>query len=186
MNEMEREIDAVMVATPDHTHAVAAMAAIERGKHLYCEKPLAHSIYEVRQLMDAARKHKRIVQVGAQQRSGEHYIQAVKLIQEGALGEVHKVSANCIVNASLECDLKFCPNAIRRCDEYRLRHLWKSCGKHPAKAADLREGAVLYIECNRSHRSQGRGTPGKRRGAGTGRGSRRTGGVTAGVGEQRG
>ena len=51
---MERSIDAVVVATPDHCHAVAAMAAIRRGKHVYCEKPLAHSVYEVRALMKAA------------------------------------------------------------------------------------------------------------------------------------
>src|SRR5260221_8703091 len=54
-DEMEKNIDAVVVATPDHFHAVAAMAAIKRGKHVYCEKPLAHSIHEVRALMKAAK-----------------------------------------------------------------------------------------------------------------------------------
>src|SRR5438067_6217290 len=65
-DEMEKSIDAVVVATPDHFHAVAAMAAIKRGKHVYCEKPLAHSIYEVRQLMKAAKQHKVVTQLGNQ------------------------------------------------------------------------------------------------------------------------
>src|SRR5207237_8850129 len=65
-DEMEKQIDAVVVATPDHTHAVAAMAAIRRGKHVYCEKPLAHSIHEVRELMKAAQKHKVVTQLGNQ------------------------------------------------------------------------------------------------------------------------
>jgi len=66
LDEMDKQIDAVTVATPDHTHALACMDAIRRGKHVYCEKPLAHSIYEIRELMKAARKHKVVTQLGNQ------------------------------------------------------------------------------------------------------------------------
>ena len=66
LDEMDNQIDAVAVCTPDHTHAVASMDAIRRGKHLYCEKPLAHSVYEIRELMKAARKHKIVTQLGNQ------------------------------------------------------------------------------------------------------------------------
>ena len=60
LEEMDKDIDAVVVGTPDHTHYVAAMAAIKRGKHVYCEKPLAHSVYETRKLTQAARKEGRL------------------------------------------------------------------------------------------------------------------------------
>src|SRR2546426_445267 len=70
-DEMEKSIDAVVVATPDHFHAVAAMAAIKRGKHVYCEKPLAHSVYEVRQLIKAAKEHKVVTQLGNQGHSSD-------------------------------------------------------------------------------------------------------------------
>jgi len=102
-DEMEKDIDAVVVATPDHTHAVAAMAAIKRGKHVYCEKPLAHSIYEVRQLMKAAQEHKVVTQLGNQGHSFNTIRQFHEWIQDGAIGKVHTIHAGCAaVNSGID------------------------------------------------------------------------------------
>ncbi|MGH9663206.1 MAG: Gfo/Idh/MocA family protein, partial [Bryobacteraceae bacterium] len=89
----QKDIDAVLVATPDHWHALVTVAACEAGKDVYCEKPLALSVGEGRKMVEAARRHKRVVQTGSQQRSGSHYAQAVKLIQDGGIGEVHRIRA---------------------------------------------------------------------------------------------
>ncbi len=103
LDEMDKQIDAVVVSTPDHTHAVACMAAIKRGKHVYCEKPLAHSIYEVRQLMKAGREHKVITQLGNQGHSFDDIRTFCEWIWHGAIGnvrEVHAVSGaiHCMIN----------------------------------------------------------------------------------------
>jgi hypothetical protein len=66
MLDQQKDIDAVIVATPDHSHAVVALAAIERGKHVYVQKPMTHSVYEARRLTEAARKHKVATQMGNQ------------------------------------------------------------------------------------------------------------------------
>src|SRR5437016_5323926 len=66
LEKMGKEIDGVVIGTPDHTHAVIAMEAMRHGKHVYCEKPLAHSVYETRELMAAAHKHKVVTQLGNQ------------------------------------------------------------------------------------------------------------------------
>ena len=66
LDEVDKKIDAVTVSTPDHCHAVAAMAAIRRGKHVYCQKPLAHSIEECRRLAAAAKEHNVVTQLGNQ------------------------------------------------------------------------------------------------------------------------
>ena len=80
------DIDAVIVATPDHWHALLTVVACRAGKDVYVEKPLSLTVREGRVMVDAARKHKRVVQVGAQQRSGEHYAAAMKLIRDGRIG----------------------------------------------------------------------------------------------------
>jgi predicted dehydrogenase len=83
-----RDIDAVIVATPDHWHAYVLIAACAAGKDVYCEKPLSHNIVEGRAMVEAARRHRRVVQIGTQQRSGRHFQEAVRFIQAGRLGEV--------------------------------------------------------------------------------------------------
>ncbi len=94
-DEMGEQIDAVTVATPDHTHAVIAMEAIKRGKHLYCEKPLAHSIHEVRALRQAAREHKVVTQLGNQGHSFDTIRTFCEWIWDGAIGNVTEVHAAC-------------------------------------------------------------------------------------------
>ncbi len=99
---MEKGIDAVVVATPDHFHAVAAMAAIRRGKHVYCEKPLAHSVYECRALQKAAKQHDVVTQLGNQGHSSGAIRSFCEWIWDGAIGEVHTVHAGCsAVNSAL-------------------------------------------------------------------------------------
>src|SRR5512139_4124045 len=93
--EMADKIDAVIVGTPDHTHAVAAMAALKRGKHVYCEKPLAHSVGEVRALMKAAQEHKVVTQLGNQGHSFDSIRDFREWIEAGAIGEVRRVHAFC-------------------------------------------------------------------------------------------
>ena len=93
LDKEDKNIDAVIVATPDHTHAVAAMACIRRNKHIYCQKPLAHSIYEVRKLTEAAREHKVQTQMGNQGHSSEEIRMLYEWIADGAIGPVHEVYA---------------------------------------------------------------------------------------------
>jgi predicted dehydrogenase len=95
LDAMEKEIDAVVVSTPDHTHAVAAMNAIRRGKHVYCEKPLAHSIGEVRALMKAAQEHKVVTQLGNQGHSTESIRVFCEWIRAGVIGPVRTIHAGC-------------------------------------------------------------------------------------------
>ena len=89
--EMEKEIDAVVIGTPDHTHAPAALMAMRMGKHVYCEKPLAHNVREVRLMRDVAKEKKLATQMGTQIHAGENYRRVVELIRAGAIGPVRRV-----------------------------------------------------------------------------------------------
>ncbi len=84
----DKAVEAVIIATPDHWHAPATLLALEAGKHVYVEKPCAHNIREGRLMVEAARRAGRIVQVGTQSRSSENLIKAMRLLREGAIGEV--------------------------------------------------------------------------------------------------
>ena len=88
---MHKEIDAVIVATPDHFHAIAAAAAIRAGKHIYCQKPLTQTIHEARQLRDLARRHNVISQMGNQGSAADGLRRGVECLQGGLIGDVHEV-----------------------------------------------------------------------------------------------
>jgi predicted dehydrogenase len=90
-----KDVDAVVIATPDHTHAPIAIAALRAGKHVYCEKPLAHTIHEVRAISELAAKQKRVTQMGTQIHAGSNYRRVVELIQSGAIGIVKEVHTWC-------------------------------------------------------------------------------------------
>ena len=86
-----KEIEAVTVSTPDHTHAVASVMAMKLGKHVYCQKPLTHDIHEARVMRDVARKQKVVTQMGTQGHSFASYARLVEIIQSGAIGDVTEV-----------------------------------------------------------------------------------------------
>lgn len=85
------DVDAVIVATPDHWHALPTLHACQAGKDVYCEKPLATSIGEGRKMVDAARKYDRVVQMGTQWRSCPHFAEPVEYVQSGKLGKIRQV-----------------------------------------------------------------------------------------------
>ncbi|MDR1172415.1 MAG: Gfo/Idh/MocA family oxidoreductase [Bacteroidales bacterium] len=92
-DEMAKSIDAVMIATPDHTHAVCAMAAMQLGKHVYVQKPLTHSVYESRALLEASRRYKVVTQMGNEGHSRDTVSEVCEWIWSGAIGEVTRVDA---------------------------------------------------------------------------------------------
>jgi predicted dehydrogenase len=93
LDKESKGIDAVCITTPDHTHAVAAMAAIQRGKHVYVQKPLAYSIHEARVLAEAVKQYKVVSQMGNQFASADHVRLAKEMVDGGLIGDVKNVIA---------------------------------------------------------------------------------------------
>jgi predicted dehydrogenase len=91
MLEMEKTLDAVMVSTPDHIHAAAAVMAMKLGRHVYCEKPLTHAIYEARVMRETAAQQKVATQMGNQGHSYDSTRRVVEIVQAGAIGAVREV-----------------------------------------------------------------------------------------------
>lgn len=89
-DEMDKQIDAVLVATPDHTHAVAAVAAMKRGKHVFCEKPLTRTVHEARVMRETALQTKVVTQMGNQGSASSRLRRAVELVWGGVIGEVRE------------------------------------------------------------------------------------------------
>lgn len=87
----QRDIDAVVVSTPDHTHAVAAIGALRSGRHVYCEKPLGHTVAEARLMTETARRSGLATQMGNQIHAGTNYRRVVELVRSGAIGPVAEV-----------------------------------------------------------------------------------------------
>ena len=131
------EIDAVVIATPDHWHAVMTVMACQAGKHVYVESPASHALLEGELMIAASRRHDRIVQTGLQQRSGAHFQSAIDFIQSGKLGRVqfakawtahlrksigHK--ADCITPHGVDYDLWLGPATARSFNPNRFHHNW--------------------------------------------------------------
>ncbi len=91
MLDQEKNLDAVVVSTPDHSHAIPVVWALRRGLDVYCEKPLAHSVYEVRQMRNLAAEKKAVTQMGTQIHAGENYRRVVEIVKAGQIGPISRV-----------------------------------------------------------------------------------------------
>jgi predicted dehydrogenase len=99
-----KDIDSVVIATPDHWHAPIGIAAANAGKDIYCEKPLTQSIAEARALVNAVRKNKRVFQTGSMQRSSREFHRACELVRNGLLGKIEKIEVG-VGGPPVPCDL---------------------------------------------------------------------------------
>lgn len=134
----DKSVDAIVVATPDHWHALATIWGCQAGKHVYVEKPVSHNVFEGRQMVAAARKYKRVVQAGTQSRSAPHYRKAMEYLRAGKLGKVHMAKAwnsqlrrrvaaakDAPVPAGLDWDIWQGPAAEKAFNPNRYTYGWK-------------------------------------------------------------
>jgi len=133
----DKSVDAVSMPLPNHWHALATIWAVQAGKDVYIEKPASHNIFEGIQMTAAARKYKRMVQVGSQSRSIPHKMQAMKLLKDGVIGPVYMAKGLCFKRrksighkadeptpAGLNWDLFLGPAPMRPYNELRFRYNW--------------------------------------------------------------
>ncbi len=133
----DKDIDAVSIATPNHWHALATIWAVQAGKDVYVEKPCSHNVYEGRKMIEAARKHKKVVQVGFQNRSIENVRKAMQFLHNGGIGEVYMAKGLCFKPRDsfgvapdgkppkgLHYDLWVGPAPMRPYNEKRLHYNW--------------------------------------------------------------
>ena len=129
-------VDAVVVTTPDHWHAIQAIDAMEKGKDVYCEKPLALTIAEGRVICRAVERTGRILQTGSQQRSAAEFRRACELVRNGALGELHAVETEIPPN-NKQCEPTWSPMPVPEGFDYDF---WLG----PAPAAEYHEQRCHY------------------------------------------
>jgi len=135
LDKMNKEIDGVIVATPDHTHAIAAVTAMKAGKHAFCEKPLTGCVYEARMMRETAEKQKVATQMGNQGSSGGQFRRGVELIEDGVLGDIKEVY---IWNSGGGADKKEPPRGEQPVPPYLKWDLWLGPAKErPFHAAWL-------------------------------------------------
>ncbi|MFC1509206.1 Gfo/Idh/MocA family protein [Candidatus Omnitrophota bacterium] len=133
----DKDIDAVTIATPEHWHALQSIWACQAGKDVYVEKPVSHNIWEGRKTVEAARKYKRIVASGTQQRSFPHVRKAIRLLHEGIIGDVYMAKGLCYkpresigrkpdstVPDGVHYDLWLGPAPLRPFNENRFHYTW--------------------------------------------------------------
>jgi len=127
--DTEKDLQTVNVSTPDHMHAPIAMTAMQRGLHVYGQKPLTHDLYETRRLTEVAREKKLVTQMGIQIHSGSEYRTAVKVVQDGVIGKIKEVHtwSN---KAWGDTDAK--PNRVDEVPDDLDWHLWLGvCSERP-------------------------------------------------------
>jgi predicted dehydrogenase len=133
----DKGIDAVSIATPNHWHVLSALWAVQAGKDVYCEKPVSYNMFEGRQLVAAARKYQKIVQVGQQSRSIPHKRRAIELLHGGVIGKVYMAKGLCYKRrksigrrpdaptpAGVNWDLFLGPAPMRPFNELRFKYNW--------------------------------------------------------------
>jgi predicted dehydrogenase len=114
----DKDVDGVLIATPNHWHALATVWALQAGKHVFVEKPASHTVWEGRKMVEAARKHGKLVQVGTMNRSRPVVRQAIQFLREGGIGDVYMARGLCFKpRASIG---RYPDGALKPGDKYRI------------------------------------------------------------------